>query len=582
MGLTYDLTLPPVDIDAQPTVCLRVNAEWLGVLMSLTERAEFVRSWVEGTDIERARQNAYKLTSMILRAKYCAENAPPYHEGGETVDDTAPPENGVWYESLADWVIEGFLAVTFTPAAAVVYRTTIPKARILLRTGTLGAAFRILVDGLETLTGSTQGAAGEQSHLITLPNDGLPHDIRIEHAGPPPQGGGGIPGGGAEYSLAIIRGDIRPVITDVRQNETAPCILEKNDGQTWLPFANLQLCPPAIRTRRGFVEYSPDNGVTWIPIETEETGPRYDDAPPPYPEGNPNTDYDSTSCYVAVSLMRWFRQTSEYIGGFASAASFTVAGFLAAKGAAEIMFGGPIGWVAGASQFAGAFGAASSGMEIQNDLSQFDWDALTCIFQNRLSRDDGYIPTGEWEQIAADLDGLNTPVGRLCNFLADLIWVGGARIVAAMGMAGDGNPDQCCQPTDVWYYQPKNDAAWDKQVTEPTGDSLIWPVNEGFRKYSRVVWNIGQTVLISRLWVGGTFRGAAKITVNGIEIPAGGRLQGCYMLIDRPFVTDTLTIECETGTGALDLCHYQHVKIQALNPGGGTQSTPPAEWEICP
>lgn len=42
---------------------------------------------------------------------------------------------------------------------------------------------------------------------------------------------------------------------DVRQNDEEPCILEKSeDGDTWVPFADLQLCPPNI-------VYTSDGGI---------------------------------------------------------------------------------------------------------------------------------------------------------------------------------------------------------------------------------------------------------------------------------------------------------------------------------
>lgn len=590
MGLTYDLTLPPTDIDAQPTLCLKVSRDWLGVLMSLTERAEFVRSWVEGTDIERAKQNAWKLNSILLNALTCAESEPPFNdETNETVGDRVPADNGqtVWYENVADWVIEGFLATTFTPAAAVVYRTTIPRARILIRRGLSGAGFRVLLDGIEQLTGSSQN--GETDLLPVEFETGAtpqtPVEIKVIHNGPPPSGGGGGlgGGGGVQYTLTIVRGNIVPPISlQVRQNGENPCTLEQStDGQTWAAWANLRLCKPDIRFAFGGIQWR-DSGGVWRDTTPETDGPRYDGKEPPYPDGNPNSDYTDTPCFVAVSLMRWFRQTTEYVGGFGAAAAFATAGFLAAKGAVEILFGGPFGWAAGLSSWLSAFGAVDAGQDIATDLSAFNWDNLTCIFENRLTREDGYIETAQWEQIATDLDSLSSPVGKIVNFLADMVWVGGARVIAAMGLAGEGHPDSCCTPVDVWQYQPKTDMTWNKDVLAVTGDNLVWPANEGFRKYSRVRWDIGSNILIRRLWIGGTFRGAAKITVNGIEFTAGGRLQGCYMPLDRPFVANMLTIECETGTGDLDVCHYEYVRIEADDPGGGVQSTAPDEWEICP
>lgn len=60
---------------------------------------------------------------------------------------------------------------------------------------------------------------------------------------------------------------------DVRQNEETPCILEKQeDGGEWIPFANLQLCPPRIRNGANGIEWSPD-GEEWEPVPNEPVPP---------------------------------------------------------------------------------------------------------------------------------------------------------------------------------------------------------------------------------------------------------------------------------------------------------------------
>lgn len=79
---------------------------------------------------------------------------------------------------------------------------------------------------------------------------------------------------------------------DVRQNEDEPCVLEKTeDGDTWIPWADLRLCPPAIRQLSdGSLEYSTDGGETWQPIGSQAVDPLYTNPPPqkPRPESAPN------------------------------------------------------------------------------------------------------------------------------------------------------------------------------------------------------------------------------------------------------------------------------------------------------
>lgn len=80
------------------------------------------------------------------------QDEPPDWHDADDVDGT--PELP-WYEQLEDWVVQGFLAITFTPLASLVYSVTVPKLRLAFRTGNIGAIFRILLNGLEIATGDS-------------------------------------------------------------------------------------------------------------------------------------------------------------------------------------------------------------------------------------------------------------------------------------------------------------------------------------------------------------------------------------------------------------------------------------------
>lgn len=72
-------------------------------------------------------------------------------------------------------------------------------------------------------------------------------------------------------------------VTDVRQNEESPCILEKQiDGGDYVEFANLQLCPPRLRTNEGRMQFW--DGTQWLDLPGEGDE-RYDgEAEPPWPD----------------------------------------------------------------------------------------------------------------------------------------------------------------------------------------------------------------------------------------------------------------------------------------------------------
>jgi microcystin-dependent protein len=118
------------------------------------------------------------------------ENEPPFAEDADELDGEPKQE---WYVDLEDWIIEGFLAVTFSPAAAIVYRTIVPKMRLALRSGSIGAAFRVLLNGVEILTGDSYGAIPEILEYVldlaqaAIDNDlgDPPWDLSIVHDGEP-------------------------------------------------------------------------------------------------------------------------------------------------------------------------------------------------------------------------------------------------------------------------------------------------------------------------------------------------------------------------------------------------------------
>jgi hypothetical protein len=94
---------------------------------------------------------------------------------------------------------------------------------------------------------------------------------------------------------------------DVRQNEDAPCILEKSDdGDTWVQFANLALCraaqPPIISGGQIFVQYEGELiPVSELPpsVDTVTTSDER------RPEGD---DADEARCLAAVNAAYVFRR----------------------------------------------------------------------------------------------------------------------------------------------------------------------------------------------------------------------------------------------------------------------------------
>lgn len=62
------------------------------------------------------------------------------------------------------------------------------------------------------------------------------------------------------------------MLTDVRQNDTLPCVLEKNLSGEWQPFANLRYCPPNLRISGGKIQYYDEGTQTWVDYPTDTGG----------------------------------------------------------------------------------------------------------------------------------------------------------------------------------------------------------------------------------------------------------------------------------------------------------------------
>lgn len=219
-------------------------------------------------------EEAAELFTSILLGYYnssCASGEAPFWQDEETGDDADGEPEAAWYETASDWVIQAFLASTFSPGAAIVYEATIPKLRIALRKHDLGAAFKVFIDGLLLTEGDTYSATPAVANLnIDVAGFAAEHDLdppytlRIEHAGAPSGGGlGGL--AGSDYRLEVIRDRLSaPDLNDVY---TEAPDLEQLEADYLAAFGVPLEVPMTISrqdpTRRWRLEQSFDNGETW-------------------------------------------------------------------------------------------------------------------------------------------------------------------------------------------------------------------------------------------------------------------------------------------------------------------------------
>jgi microcystin-dependent protein len=72
------LPLPAADVNDAPLAAVLLNRDWLSVLIGSVERLNTPYAWVEGTDVERAEQQAYDLYLRILNAQGMIGTIHPY------------------------------------------------------------------------------------------------------------------------------------------------------------------------------------------------------------------------------------------------------------------------------------------------------------------------------------------------------------------------------------------------------------------------------------------------------------------------------------------------------------------------
>lgn len=156
------------------------------------------------------------------------ENEPPEWETPDEAD--GQPEQP-WYESLSDWIIQGFLAITFTPLAALTYQATVPKLRIAIRTGNLGALFRVLINGIEVWTGDSYGPITDLlEQTFDMSAETEPYTVRIEHNGI------GEGHGLSEAKLEVIRGEaVAQMVATILRADPFGCGVQwsTDNGDTW-------------------------------------------------------------------------------------------------------------------------------------------------------------------------------------------------------------------------------------------------------------------------------------------------------------------------------------------------------------
>lgn len=202
------------------------TAEFLGLVNGALVELCLPHNWEQSG--EMTPYEAADYFTLMWEAYTHNQDEPPEWE---TPDDLDGQPEQPWYENLADWVIQGFLAVTFTPAAAIVYTATVPKLRVAIRTGNLGALFRVLINGVEVWTGDSYAPITDLiEQVFDMSAETEPYTVRIEHNGV----GDNI--NGTEAKLEVIRGEaVASMVATILRGDPGGCGIQwsTDDGGTW-------------------------------------------------------------------------------------------------------------------------------------------------------------------------------------------------------------------------------------------------------------------------------------------------------------------------------------------------------------
>jgi len=217
---------PPENRFYTRRLLIPATAEFLGLVNGALLELCHEFNWEEHGDWTPEETAEYFLN--MFQAYHHNENEPP---DWETPDEADGQPEQVWYEDLADWIIQGFLAVTFTPAAAIVYTATVPKLRVAIRTGNLGALFKVLINGVEVWTGDSYGPITDLiEQVFDMSAETEPYTVRIEHNGI------GEGHGLTTAKLEVIRGKaVADMVATILRADPAGCGVQwsTDNGDTW-------------------------------------------------------------------------------------------------------------------------------------------------------------------------------------------------------------------------------------------------------------------------------------------------------------------------------------------------------------
>jgi hypothetical protein len=345
-----------------------IRAAFLGALVPLTE----VWNWEQGGSMTP--REASEIMTRVVNSVTddCALSDAPFWDDTDGGDADGDEELlFAWYEDLADWIVQAFLATSFTPAAAITFVTTARKIRLAFRTANWGALADIFIDNVlvDTVdTYSPELGVIENAYDLDVIQPAFTAQasetatLRIVHRGE--ANDAAVPTGDG-YGVSVIRKRLQSSI--FTPSSTAPTVKR------------------IYRVlRSGKMQYSDDGGETW---DDADTLPEY----PPLPPRSETTE-EERRCLAARNAAEIIRlATIEIITAWNTTSDplqtiSDLVGFI--TGAVALFLGNPIlALVAtGFELFQNALAVIEAGLDTAWNTETTD--KLTCLLFE-LASDDG-------------------------------------------------------------------------------------------------------------------------------------------------------------------------------------------------
>jgi len=255
VGFPTPFSLP--DETTCRTLEIPASGDWQAVVMGALLALVYPENWQQfegGITRDEAADRALDMVWDLYDNLQCGGTTiAPYWDDEDGDDATGEPEieDFPWYENLADFAVTAFLAVSFSPGAAVRFVTIARKIRLAFRSRDYGAILKIFIDGDEVGEVDTYSPEPglayfdyEIPETMMLLDDPPSWLLRIEHTGTHNESATPTTSG---YGMEVIRKNIRwseDTVTIFRQNPEDACQLEQSvdNGETWTLAFDYALC----------------------------------------------------------------------------------------------------------------------------------------------------------------------------------------------------------------------------------------------------------------------------------------------------------------------------------------------------